>query len=123
MLHVAQALSKRLLMQHSACPTFRREIHDVAGQFPLFRSTFCRPCFHVTCLNHLPPKKRGRSNVESVPQGVQLWNEKAGIHNIQFVQVAFVSRSWLVVILYRGLLLTRHNMFSLNKKRKFTQKN
>ena len=39
-------------MQHSACPTFMREIHYVANKFPLFRSAVFSPCFHVTCINH-----------------------------------------------------------------------
>ncbi len=44
--------SKRSPMQHSARPTFMREIHYVASKFPLFRSAVFSPCFHVTCINH-----------------------------------------------------------------------
>ena len=35
--------SKRLPMQHSACPTFMRESHYVANKFPLFRNAFFCP--------------------------------------------------------------------------------
>ena len=44
--------SKRLPMQHSACPTFMRETHYVASKFPLFRNAVFCPCFHVTRINH-----------------------------------------------------------------------
>ena len=44
--------SKRLPMQHSACPTFMRESHYVASKFPLFRNAVFCPCFHVTRINH-----------------------------------------------------------------------
>ena len=39
-------------MQHSTCPAFTWNAHDVASKVPLLRSAGFRPRFHVAYLNH-----------------------------------------------------------------------
>ena len=83
--------SKRLPMQHSACPTFMRQTHYVASKFPLFTSAGFCPCFHVTCINHfshvLIPNMQ--NFVPRIPPANPAWSSNQASEHTSKVDIKF----------------------------------